>query len=123
MKPLRVGRAAVAGAGGQDEHVAGRDLEGLALRAAELDRRAARDDGERLVRGRVEVVEVEHAGHPRAAPAVLGEQRAGRVRPVGGGLDAVVDQDGEARVVGDAVAGRRLPGLELHRYTAASSAA
>ena len=44
--------------------VAGRDLEGLALRAAELDRGAARDDGERLVRGRVEVVEVEHAGHP-----------------------------------------------------------
>ena len=77
---VAVGRAAVAGAGGQDEHVAGLDLEGLALRAAELDRGPPGDDGERLVRGRVEVVEVEHAGHPRAAPAVVGEQRAGGVR-------------------------------------------
>src|SRR4051812_13735485 len=52
-------RAAMAGAGGEDEHVAGGDLERLALRPAELEGRAAGDDRERLVRGRVEVVEVE----------------------------------------------------------------
>ena len=38
-------------------------------------------------------------------------------------LDAAVDEHGKARVVGDAVAGWRLPGLEFHRYTAAKSAA
>jgi hypothetical protein len=62
----------------------------------------------------VEVVEVEHAGHPRAAPAVGGEQRARRAG-VRDRLDAAVDEHREARVVRDALAGRRPPGLELHR--------
>src|SRR5262245_38937810 len=60
------GGAAVAGSRRQHEHIAGADLERLALRAAELDRRGARDHGEDLVRGRVEVVEVEHAVDPRS---------------------------------------------------------
>jgi hypothetical protein len=54
----------VPGAGGQHEHISEADVEGISLRAAKLQRRAARDHRERLVRGRVEVVEVEHAVHP-----------------------------------------------------------
>ena len=46
---------------------------------------------------------------------MLGEQLAGGVG-AGDRLDPAVDEHGEARVVRDAVAGRRLPGLEPHRY-------
>src|SRR3954451_9367906 len=58
-EPVAGGGAPVAGAGREDEDVARRDLERLALRPAELDRRGPGDDRERLVRRGVEVVEVE----------------------------------------------------------------
>ena len=66
-----------------------RDVERRALRPAQLEHRAARDHGQDLVRGRVEVVEVEHAVHPRPAPAVArrttrarrSRRRRGRAAP------------------------------------------
>ena len=70
--------AAVARARGQDEHVAGGDVERLALRPAELDRRAAAHHREHLVGVRVEVVEVEHAVDPRAAASRAPRGPSGR---------------------------------------------
>src|SRR5262245_60832532 len=66
-------------------------------------------------------MEAEHAVHPRAAPAVLGEQPPGGLGAAGRSVDAVVDQHREARVVRDPVAGRRVPGLEPHAYRSAGS--
>jgi chemotaxis protein methyltransferase CheR len=51
---------------------------------------------------------------PRAAPAVLGEQRPRRVGARSGSLNVVANEHGEAGMVGDPVAGRRVPGVELH---------
>jgi len=101
---------------GQHKHVAGRHLERLSLRPAELDRRPAGYNRERLMRRRVEVVKAEHAVHPRAAPAVPREQPPGGVSALGRGVDAAVDQHREACVVRDPVPGRRVPGLELHAF-------
>jgi hypothetical protein len=99
----------------QHEHVTGSHVERVSLRPAEFERRPAGYDRERLMRGRVEVVESEHAVHPRAAPAVLRKQLAGGVS-ARGRVDAVVDEHREVGVVRDPVPGRRVPGLELHAY-------
>ena len=91
--PVRVGaddeqvgaraRVAVAGAGGQHEHVAAPDVEPAPVWAAEDDRGGAGDDAQHLVRGGVEVVEGEDPVHPGVKPAVAREQpgtRVGRMR-------------------------------------------
>ena len=107
-------RAAVAGARGEHEHVAGGDLERLALRAAELERRAARR------RPRAPRARSSGSGgsrtrrRPTSRPSRA--RRTGRARrrrrrpprPRG-------RRHREARVVRDAVAGRRLPGLEARQ--------
>ena len=65
----------MAGAGGQDEHVARTDLEALAARPAEQHARAPGDDPEDLVRRGVEMVLVEDPAAPLPTPAVGAEQR------------------------------------------------
>jgi predicted enzyme related to lactoylglutathione lyase len=106
--------APMPGAGGQDDHVAGLDLERPPLRAAELDRGVAADHGEHLVRRRVEVVEVEDPVDPRAAPAAGREELLGLRGARHRGGDVPIEEHREARVVRNAVAGRRVPGLQVH---------
>jgi hypothetical protein len=65
----------VAEAGRQDHDVSGLDIDLLALRTAEHERCRASRDRQHLECVGMEMVEIEDPPRPRAAPAVLPQQR------------------------------------------------
>ena len=104
----------MAGPRREDEHVARRDLERLALRAAQLERGGAATTASTScdVEWKWWNVNTPSTQLP-PQPCSANSARAAS-GPSPRGLDAAVDEHGEARMVGDAVAGRGRPGLELH---------
>src|SRR5699024_1496239 len=69
----RLTEVAVGGAGRQEGDVAGGEIDGLAIGAAEPDGDAAAADAEDLVSGGVVMVVVEDAVPPGALPAMVAE--------------------------------------------------